>query len=350
MKILGSFSFGLRGKDKNVMPEMRRLLVSAVHAVRRPANRRPWLLVKADTSNAGKGTREMAVLTDKEVEELQATLDTPIENEDELWRKFEPAAKGSALLESTVRSGVRLLRKAADETGEDLSEILTSAGILLEGDGNGKVSDEDKEKARKAKADSDAKIKAGSETKKKATGSDKIDLPEDVAQLLRDAGPETAVAVLKSMSGSPEVANAMLPLLGIVAGIVRKGEAATRLQIIQKAVDDLGMKGNREEQIKMLSDMSDEQLEAFTKVFGAGIAQVKEAQGLIFRELGTEAEGTTTSGAYGKALLMAKDLVVKSEAKDVDDALAMVWKQNPDLYEQHRAESAGIARQTGGEQ
>jgi len=341
------------------MPEMRRLLVSAVHAVRRPANRRPFLLVKSEVdtdSDEQRGTRKMPkALTDKEVEVLQATLDTPIEGEDNLWKKMEKSAKGSALLESTVRSGLRLLKKAADETGEDLTEILTDAGVLTEaeGDGGDDGNDKDKDKAAaaaKAKVEAEAKAKADADAKIKAKSSDTIDLPEDVAQLLKDAGPETAVAVLKSMSGSPEVANAVLPLLGIVAGIVRKGEQITRLQQVEKAVDALGMKGNREEQIKMLSEMSDTQLEAFNKVFGSGIAQVKEAQGLLFKQHGTEAEGDVASGAYAKALKMAKDLVAKSEAKDADEAMALVWKQNPDLYEQHRAESAGMARQTGGEQ
>jgi len=340
------------------MPEMRRLLVSAVHAVRRPANRRPFLLVKSevDTNSDVQGkTRKMGkALTDTEVEALQTTLDTPLESEDVLWKKLEKSANGSALLESTVRSGLRLLKKAADETGEDLTEILTDAGILTEAEGNGGGdSDGDKDKAAaaaKAKVEAEAKAKADADAKIKAKSSDTIDLPEDVAQMLKEAGPETAVAVLKSMSGSPEVANAVLPLLGILAGIVHKGAQVTRLQKIEKAVDDLGMKGNREEQIKMLSEMSDTQLEAFNKVFGSGIAQVKEAQGLLFKQHGTEAEGDVASGAYAKALKMAKDLVVKSEAKDADEAMAMVWKQNPDLYEQHRAESAGLVRQTGGEQ
>jgi len=295
----------------------------------------------------------MATLTDKEVEVLQATLDTPISGEEEIWKRLEKSAKGSALLESTVRSGLRLLKKAADETGEDLTEILVDAGILTEAEAEGDGDDKDKDKvkaAAKAKVDAEAKAKADAEAKIKVKGADTIDLPEDVAQLLKDAGPETAVAVLKSMSGNPEVANAVLPLLGIVAGIVRKGEQVTHLQKIEKSVDDLGMKGNREEQIKMLSEMSDTQLEAFNKVFGSGIAQVKEAQGLLFKQHGTEAEGDVASGAYAKALKMAKDLVAKSEAKDADEAMAMVWKQNPDLYEQHRAESAGLVRQTGGEQ
>jgi len=347
MKILGSFVIGPRGKDKTRMPEMKRLLVSAVHAVRRPANRRPWLLVKADTTPTDKGEQGMA-LTDKEVEALQTTLDTPLEKEDELWKKLEPAAKGSALVESQVRSGLRLLKKAADETGADLSEVLTEAGILPEVEDNGDDAAAVKDKDAKAKAA--AKTKADAEAKVKAASSTTIELPEDVALMLKEAGPETTVAVLKSMSGSPEVANAVLPVLGLLASIVRKGESDAHLQKIQKAVDDMGIKGNREEQIKMLADMNDAQLEAFTKVFGSGIAQVKEAQSLLFKEHGTEAEGEVTRGAYAKALKMAKDKVTKSEAKDSDEALAQVWKENPDLYELHRRESSGMVSPTGGEQ
>jgi hypothetical protein len=65
---------------------------------------------------------------------------------------------------------------------------------------------------------------------------------------------------------------------------------------------------------------------------------------MLFATIGRTGEDNSGDGtAYSKARLMAKEKVAKKEAKTVEAGVELVFKENPDLYAQHREESRRAA-------
>lgn len=63
-------------------------------------------------------------------------------------------------------------------------------------------------------------------------------------------------------------------------------------------------------------------------------------KGSLFNSFGTDGDGAP--GAYEKAIAMASEMVQKSaNGLSASDALTQVWRNNPDLYNQYKAELMG---------
>jgi len=61
-------------------------------------------------------------------------------------------------------------------------------------------------------------------------------------------------------------------------------------------------------------------------------------QGNLFKEFGRSGHGAAVNSVMAKAEAMAAEMVQKSTAMTKEMALAKVWEENPDLYEQYESE------------
>jgi len=300
------------------MPEMRKLVVSAIHAVRRPANKRPFLLVKSEHTNLGGGAMR---LTPEAIAGIQTILETPIAGEDALWLKV--AAELGEGAEPALRTGLRLLKSVGGNGS--VAAILKEAGLVP--DEPPKTKEPEKPKP--------------ADTQKAA------ELPEPFVEVMKEAGFEPYITVLKGLSDNPEVAKVVVPLMTAMAAQLKITQKATEqlvadrhLEAVQKTADALGF-AKDDPMVAVMKGMDEEQFASFVEAMQPTAARVKEAEKVLLAEKGTAARDLEGGDALAEVAKQARELVAKGEFSDQHEAERHVLDTNRELYEQHRAESAG---------
>ncbi len=326
------------------MGEMLRLVVGRIDTVRRPANRSEFFAVKADTTDGGNAMP--GELSDETVEALQAVADEAIENEDALVAKMAESLDEAD--ETALRYGLRFLTKAADGENRDVLAVLTEAGLIEKASGDD--NDDDGKDKGKGKTKTESKTPVVKATVRKSATP--VELPEDVMALVNGAeNPQAALTLIQKMTEQPDVAAIILPIVaGLVgenkklASIVQKFVDKDEMTAVEKMVGGLGMEGDQPALVEVFKGITDDkQREALAAILRPHAEVVSRAEQVLMQESGTSARDAAGTSAYATVRKMAEQSVAKSEGTiDLSNAMRAVWRDRPDLVQQHRLETSRV--------
>jgi len=265
-------------------------------------------------------------LTPEAIAGIQKILETPIAGEDALWTKVASDLGDEA--EPALRTGLRLLKSIGGNG--TLSAVLREAGL---------VPDPEPPKIEEPKAPKEPTV---------TTTQKAVELPEPFVEVMKEAGFESYITVLKSMSDNPEVAKVVVPLMTAMAAQVKLTQKATEklvadrhLEAVQKTADELGF-AKDDPMVAMMKGMDEEQFASFVEAMKPTAVRMKEAEKVLLAEKGTAARDLEGGDAMAEVAKQARELVSKGEFSDLHEAERHVLDTNRELYEQHRAESAGM--------
>ena len=260
-------------------------------------------------------------LTPEAIAGIQKILETPIAGEDALWSKVASDLGEGA--EPALRTGLRLL-KSVGGNGSVLA-VLKEAGLVPN----------DPPKTKEP------------ETPKPPDTQKAAELPEPFVAVMKEAGFESYITVLKGMADHPEVAQVVVPLLSAMAAQLKITQKTAeklvedrQFEAVQKTADELGF-AKDDPMVAVMKAMDAEQFAAFVEAMEPTATRMKAADKVLLAEKGTAARDLEGGDALAEVAKQARELVAKGEFSDQHEAERHVLDTNRELYEQHRAESAG---------
>jgi len=315
--------------------------------VGKPANRRKFICFKSEEGEPP--VAEEQQWDEGAQEHLDDGLNTPVDGEDDIIEKAA-SAKGK----NSIRGALRLLNSVRDEIPEEIFKALAAAaGFSYEAPPKKKdASDEPPEERSKHKEPTPA-AKPEVASSDKGDGKDGEPIPDMVMAVAKGADtPERGTAILAAYRAAPDlISGLMAPML--LQKEAKIGELQDSIKPLLKErddravaeiVDQLDLPGDRDKHVAFIQALTPEQRQDYLEAHKSTSQVAKSAMTELTRAQGTDAEAPPAEdSAWAEVTRRAKAQISKSdEPISLNDAMAQVFRDDPDLYEKYTFETMGM--------
>jgi len=288
--------------------QLKNMTITGVHLVGSPAIRKRFVIVKSEEEG----------MSDKEREEAEAKARAEAE------AKAKADAEALAKAEEEKKTAEEAKKAAEDALNAKDAALIKSALEIL------KSSSSDAAKAAAEELESQL---AG----KKVEKSDKATSTE-VQDILKSALPELTKSLTEPVTKALEETKKELES-------IKKSNAELVAEKVEREISEITSKlvGDKEENAtyvrSMKAELSPESFDKFVEREVKKAEEIKKSS--AFKEIGSTSATTKSDSAMEELKKLVNEKITKSEDKKMtqEQAMAAVFVENPDLYNQYRTSS-----------